>query len=211
MPDWSSPLLLRGLAAAGALALFVSVGYVLATSHDGTASHSAAAGQGANREPAARPAPNSEHQEGEANVGAVEPVSVPYRQNGIFLYTTAMSSSTDYTSADLAGSVRKIVASSAGVTFGSSSEPEPTANAPDRSSSARRSIGHFSIHQLAACLSTVAGGRPVLLADVAHYRGSPAVIVILKPVSHTYDVVVAGLGCGAGGGDIITRLSVPGE
>ncbi len=55
----------------------------------------------------------------------------------------------------------------------------------------------------------VAGGHPVLLVDVARYLGKPAVIVVLRPVHSTFRVVVAGLACGAGRGDVLRRLSIP--
>ncbi len=190
MPDWSSPLLLRGLAATGALALVVSVGFVLATSHDSTTAGTTASGAGGARRPEARPAVN----QGE-NAGAVRPVSVPYRENGAYVSTNAVASGARYTSANLAGGIRKVLTSSPELDFGPpgvSSEPVPSATG--LSHAGPKTIGHFSIHQLGMCLAAIAGGQPVLLADVAHYRGSPAVIVILKPVHHTYDVVVASLG-----------------
>jgi hypothetical protein len=62
---------------------------------------------------------------------------------------------------------------------------------------------------LAGCLANIASGRQVLLADVARYLGKPATIIVLKPVSGAFDVIVVGLACTATKADVITRLSVP--
>jgi hypothetical protein len=202
MPDWSSPLVLRSLAATGVLALVAGGGFLLASAHhgSGTATSGPVAAPGA-RKGAVNPGVHS------ANVSATD--EVRYKYKGTYLDANAIQSRADYTGRDLASGVRAVVASTPAI---SPASPVPQATGGtngNSTSSPRVRIGGVSADQLAGCLSNVASGRKVLLADVAHYLGKPAVIIVLKPVTGAFGVIVVGLACTATDADAITRLSVP--
>jgi hypothetical protein len=207
MPGWTSPLLLRGLAAAGVFVVLVGGGVFLIsrngpTSHP-TAKSAAPAGRPARPRPAS-PGVNL------GSAGGTGTESLRYRSGAGFAYATTISTRANFSDRNLFGGVRKEIASSASVAVGT-----PTVGG--NSSAVRNNttrptnhkIGVFSVAQLASCLGLVADGHPVFLADVARYLGKPAVIVVLKPVDKTFSVVVAGLACGTGGGDVLRRLSIP--
>jgi hypothetical protein len=70
--------------------------------------------------------------------------------------------------------------------------------------------GAAAFPHLAECVSHVAGRQPPRLVDIAHYGTQPAaVIVVPVPGTTTVRVSVAGPGCSAQGGDIITQFSMP--
>lgn len=200
LPDWSSPLLLRGLAATGALVLVVGGGILLANSGGGHVT----AGPASGGRPASRNAPQSSG----INVGATGTTRLLYRAGGRSAHANAVSSSVSYSAANLAAGVRRAVSAEANLGV-SPDGSQPQAQPAGSAGRASHSIGRFKVAQLERCLAVVAGRHPVLLVEVARYLGNPAVIVVLKPVNNVLDVVVAGPACGAGSGDILRALSVP--
>jgi hypothetical protein len=65
--------------------------------------------------------------------------------------------------------------------------------------------------QLAACVSRVAGGRDVLLVDVARLNGAPAtVIVTAARGSGTGQIWVVGQGCSGSASDVLAHRQLPG-
>jgi hypothetical protein len=142
-----------------------------------------------------------------ANVSATD--EVRYKYKGTYLDASAIQSRADYTASDLPSGVRAVVASTPAI---SPVMPGPQATGGTNGNSASSPlvrIGGVSADQLTGCLSNVASGEEVLLADVAHYLGKPAVIIVLKPVTGAFGVIVVGLACTATNADAITRLSVP--
>lgn len=191
---WSSPLLLRGLAAAGVLVLVVGGGILLANQRPTGAASSAA-------RPAARPLT---HRAVSFGTGSAAATTLRYRHAGRFAYASAVTSSANYTAADLAPGVRRAAANSVQV-------PGPDMAVPSASGAPAQSheILGFGVGRLESCLSAVAATSLVLLVEVARYQGQPASIIILKPASGVFHVIVVGQGCGASNPDVITRLAVP--
>jgi hypothetical protein len=202
MPDWSSPLVLRGLAAAGAVVVIVGAGMVLANSH--SASTSSASGSGAAQgSPRARP---TAHGGFAANgPSAAGSVGVNYLLNGQAATTTALVSETNYTRQSLPGEVRREVASHPAMgrntTAGAAPQAHPSpASLPE----------DFHIAQLEGCLNTVADGHMVLITEIARYLGTPAAIIVLRVGdARPLHVVVVGFACSASNPAIITTLEVP--
>jgi hypothetical protein len=69
--------------------------------------------------------------------------------------------------------------------------------------------GAAAFPHLAECVSHLAGRQRPRLVDIAHYGTEPAaVIVVPVPGTAKVRVSVAGPGCSAQGGDIITQFSM---
>lgn len=197
MPGLSSPLLLRGLAAAGAVVIIAGAGFLLARgqiSSQGTGTASSGT----------RPAPAAPGKQLSGPAAGRVPVGVHYRRNGKILTTTALASNTDYTRSTLAQQVRKEVANSARFSTGVEAQPATT-KAP------AKQIAGMNIPRLEGCLNLIAAGRRVLLADVARYVGRPAMIVVLISLkaAGVFDVAVVGLSCSASSAHMIIQATVP--
>ena len=212
MPDWSSPLLLRGLAAAAAVVVIAGAGILLANARSASQNSGAAAGTSGSgqRAPAARPSVaggTGSHLSNGASAGG--PMMVSYRMKGRIATAVAVMSHANFTERSLPGMVRKQVASVAG--FGASAGiATPTYQ---RKSSRNIRIGGVSIPTLEGCLSAMANGRQVLLADVARFLGRPATIIVMKSptTANVLDVAIVGLGCSSSSLDVIRMLTVPGR
>ena len=204
MPSWSSPMVLRSLAAVGAVAIIAGAGFLLANGQ--TASeNSASSGSSSTRAPVAAPRPSVSNAHAAQRAAGPVPAPVSYRLNGKVVTTNAIASQTDFTKASLATQVRRDVASSS-VQAGFSGA-QPTAGP----TSAKASVGGVSLSALAGCLERVADGRKVLLANVARYLGSPATIIIMTPLAaaDVFDVTIVGLSCSASNPEVISRTTVP--
>lgn len=192
MPNPSSPLLLRGLAAAGAVVIVAGAGYLLASGQ--TASTSSTAGSAA---------PKPSAQRNSAARIAMNPQSLHYRRNGAIAIATAVASDVNFTPGSLAAQVRRQVASSS---------PKFATGSPAAAPNAEKitSFGGISIPKLEGCLTRVAAGRKVLLADVARYLGKPATIIVLQSMTagNVFHVAIVGLACSASNADIITQAEV---
>ena len=203
MPDWSSPLVLRGLAAAGAVVVIAGAGLLFVHGQTGQESSSNGSGSGGAAGPR-NPAPSAgvpglSHGRYSALNG---PMSLNYRLKGKIATARALTSHHNYTKLNLAPLVHKDVASAASIqkTVPSSSRPASPAT-----------FGGIRVPTLIGCLTKIAAGRSVLVADIARYLGRPATIVVLRPSagSHVLDVVVVGLTCSSAVPDIIAELTVP--
>jgi len=203
VPDWSSPVLLRSLAATGAVALVVAGGVVVATLSTARPSTGAAA------RPASGPAPRPRSKSvipgnagGAAAVSGTMPVRYSYQ--GHTAVTNVVLSNFNYTKSNLAADVRDrikdpLVAPATGQSPATGTVPSAMSNRP----------AGVSTRQLAGCLAKVAAGRRIVLAEVARYLALPATIVVLKPAGRAFDVIVVGSACSGGNADVITRLTLP--
>jgi hypothetical protein len=201
MPDLSSPLLLRTLAATGAVAIIAGGGYLLASGQAGSSASNTSSGAAP-----AVPRPSTANR----NIGASHSAgrTVQYRVNGKTFSATLLGSHTDFTRKAMARQVRSRLISHPAPLSGPDSGP--TAG---YSSSSSATINGVSLSRIAGCLTRIAAGRSILLADVARYLGRPATIIVFAPVrpGAVYDVAVVGLGCSSAVSDLITAARVPGS
>jgi hypothetical protein len=207
MPGWSSPLVLRGLAAAGAVVVIAGAGLLFANNHVGL-ERSTANGSGSGR-PAgapARPAPSHRVKSSGLSHGLYSgetgPVNLSYRLKGKMATASALATHHNYTKSNMAPLVHKDVTSA----FTFEKGPQGTSR-----SASKAVFGGVQVQTLVGCLTRLAAGRAVLVADVARYLGRPATIVVLRPAagSHVLDVVVVGLSCSSAAPEIIAQVTVP--
>ena len=209
MPGWSSPLVLRGLAAAGAVVIIAGAGLLFANNHVGQ-QRSAASGSGAGH-PAvnapARPAPShgvtgSGISHGGGFSSETGPVNLTYKLKGKIATASALATHHNYTKSNMAPLVHKDVTSAISFEKGPQGTSRPAPKAV---------FGGIQVPTLVGCLARLAAGRAVLVADVARYLGRPATIVVLRPAagSHVLDVVVVGLSCSSAAPEIIAQVTVP--
>ena len=209
MPSLSSPALLRGLAAAGALVVIAGGGLLFAhtqsSSENGAGSSSGSAGAGAPGHQAEKRAASPGYGV-EGSAAASGPVSLSYHLKGKIATARALTSDDNYTRSNLAPKVHKALASvppiskSAGAGGTTAQRAEPSAT-----------IGGIRVLKLAGCLSGLADGRTIVIADVARFLGRPATIVVLKSQTgaRLLDVVVVRTSCSLASPQIIARLTVP--
>jgi hypothetical protein len=201
MPDLSSPLLLRTLAATGAVAIIAGGGYLLASGQAGTSS----ATNGASGARPAAPRPSTANRNASASQSASR--TVQYRVDGKTVSATLLTSHTDFTRKAMARQVRSRLTSYPKPLSGPENSP-----AAGFSSSSSPSIAGVSMLRIEGCMTRIAAGRSILIADVARYLGRPATIIVFAPVKPgaVYDVAVVGLGCSSSVSDLITTARVPG-
>jgi hypothetical protein len=214
-PDLASPLLLRTLAAAGALVILAGGGYLASESN------SAAPTIGSPNENA----PGARHVSaaGDAPVPGREPGNgpsqrltfIPYGAHGQ-LRTVAETSSIDFEPTTLGARIRQQVAHLP-ASYYRLPAPEATGShstmGPAASPSAASGlvVTGLSLARLAACVTLVAAGHEVRLIDIALYRSAPAEIIVtaVSPVATTLSVIVVGRACSGTKADIIAEFTVP--
>jgi hypothetical protein len=205
MPGWSSPLVLRGLAAAGAVVVIAGAGLLLVHGQIGQ-ENSASSGSGGAAAGPRHPAPSPGVTGAGLSHGRYSalngPMSLNYRLKGKIATARALTSHHNYTKLNLAPLVHRDVASTTSIekgVAGTSRPPSPS------------TFGGIRVPTLIGCLTKIAAGRSVLVADIARYLGRPATIVVLRPSagSQVLDVVVVGLTCSSAAPDIIAELTVP--
>ncbi len=204
MPEWSSPLLLRGMAAAGAVVIIAGAGLLFTQGHN-SASNNAGSGSAGREAAPAQQRPSVAGRGTNAGYSSGGPVSLSYRLKGKIATARALATNQNYTKRNLTPLVHKDVSSAAA--FGKGVTPGPT----QRSSAPKAVFGGIRVPLLVACLTRLAEGGTVVVADVARYLGRPATIVVLKSPNdaHVLDVVVVGLACSLANPNIIAELTVP--
>lgn len=191
LPDLTSPLVLRVVAATGAVAVIAAVGFVLANNTQSPTEGGGTSASSPTRSVAARPVHRP--------AGGTPGLAVHYRLNGRSETASVLTSNVNYTRQSIGEQARKQVAKSPNM---ATAAPQATSN----SSAAGVNVG-----TLGTCLTVVAAGRRVLVVDVAQYIGKPAVIIIMRPLRAIkfLDVAVVGLACSASDTHAITSLQVP--
>jgi len=209
MPNWSSPLVLRGLAAAGAVVIVAGAGVLFIRGHGTTGSNSGSGGAAASAPQRsvhrAVPGPNSASGTNAGYSAKNGPVTMNYRLNGKVASARALTSGHDYTRQNMAPLVRKDIASAP--EFGK----RASAGTNQRTASPRALFGGIRVFKLMGCLTRLATGRTILVADVARYLGRPATIVVLRSSGSTHElnVVVVRFSCSLASPDIITQVTIP--
>lgn len=202
-PGLSSPLVLRGLAAAAVVVLLSGVGYVIASGQQSSGSAASASS----------PGPGGPRLSGPQRAAVQRgTVGLRYERDGKLATTVAIASGVDFRPGTLAAQIRHEVAARPTTFVGNS----PAAPKPIRSPAATgvsQQFGGISVRRLDACLSRVAAGREVLLVEVAFYRGSPATIIVTatSPASRDLDISVVSPACSAVNADVITHVEAPGS
>jgi hypothetical protein len=208
MPNWSSPLLLRGLAAAGAVVIIAGAGALFIRGH--TSSGSNGAGSGGTAGPF-RNSPHSAQRNSGANgssagYSTLKRVSMNYRLNGRVATARALTTGHDFTKRNMIPLVHKDIASIA--VFGQKSAapaPYPQLASPGAL------FGGIKVLKLMGCLTRLAAGRSIVVADVARYLGQPATIVVMRSSAsaHELNVAVVRLTCSRASPEIIAQVTIP--
>jgi hypothetical protein len=128
-----------------------------------------------------------------------------YRLNGKVATARALASGRNYTTGNMASLVHKDIRSD--TVFGENTPTGKYQPAP----SPGAMFGGIRVFQLRGCLTRLATGRAILVADVARYLGRPATIVVLRSSAgaHEFDVVVVRLTCSRASPDIIAQVTIP--
>jgi hypothetical protein len=204
MPELSSPVVLRTVAAAGAVVIIAGAGYFFASGGAQTGSNAASSGH------TALPRPSSVTNQPAFGARTQQ---LSYRSHGKPASVTELTSKVDFTHKTLLDRVRKaapVIAArlSAGPEAAS---PTPAGGASSTSSKAPRFFGLFKAVRLGICLTKIAAGRQLVYTEVAEYLGKPAAIIVFAPVAaqRVFDVTVVGLSCSASNSDILTVAKVP--
>jgi hypothetical protein len=207
MPNWSSPLLLRGLAAAGAVVIIAGAGALFIRGHTSSGSNGVANG-GAG-------APAKQVHRGEARPsaasgsgtysGANRPVSMNYRLNGRVATARALTTRHNYTRRNMIKLVHKDVAST--TILGKRATPGTYAQL----ASPGALFGGIKVLKMMGCLTRLAAGRSILLADVAKYLGQPATIVVMRSSASARElnVAVVRVTCSRASPEIIAQVTIP--
>ena len=133
------------------------------------------------------------------------PVNLHYRLRGRIADARALLSGHDYNMRNMAPLIHKEVAST--TEFGKGATP----GASQPATPAGATFGGVRIPTLTGCLTRLAAGRAILIADVARYLGRPATIVVLRTSAnaHELNVVVVRLTCSAANPEIIAQVTIP--
>ena len=215
---WTSPLVLRGLAATAVFA-FVVVGAVYALDHGGFSSSSSsgsAAGAPAIKA-IPRPGPGAASGSGSSEHGptfgsnnpvySTTGIPLKYKASGKTKTATVYTSSAHFTRGNIARGVRSGLINGVSLPHAGPAQPVPTSG--HRRHAPLYKVGTVRVGQIAGCLSAVAPASGVLVVEIAHYRGKPAIIIVGKPVAKAYQVTVTGLACSASKPDVVARITVP--
>jgi hypothetical protein len=209
MPNWSSPLLLRGLAAAGAVVIVAGAGALFIRGHAGSSSGSGSGGSAAAPFRGTNGTAQGHRADNRPTSGpgysTVTPVTMNYRLNGRVATARALTSRHDYTRHNMARLVHNDVAST--TVLGKNATPGPYSKA----ASPGAVLGGIKVLKLMGCLTRLAAGRSILVADVARYLGQPATIVVMRSSASTQqlNVAVVRLTCSLASPEIIAQVTVP--
>jgi hypothetical protein len=127
-----------------------------------------------------------------------------YRLNGRVATARALTSRHDYTRHNMARLVHNDVAST--TVLGKNATPGPY----PRAASPGAVLGGIKVLKLMGCLTRLAAGRSILVADVARYLGQPATIVVMRAVSaQQLNVAVVRVTCSLASPEIIAQVTIP--
>jgi len=198
----SSPLVLRSLAAAGAVVIIAGTGFLLANGQQSAAPRSgtaSGASKSASGPAAAAPKPTAMTTNRPASVAAA-PAKVSYRLDGKQVTAPAVATDVNYTHRTLDAQVNKRISAIGAGQMSTATPTGPVTRLPG-----------IRLPTLGKCLTRIDAGRRVLLADVARFLGKPAVIIVLKSLT-TFDVLdvsVVSKACSAANPHVIATAEVP--
>jgi putative zinc finger protein len=222
----------RILAAAAAVAVIGGGGYALVSSLGGGASNTASSASSAGHsrpEPGSAAAPAARSSAGGLGSGTKAPTVgglkggvrdgagsapdfgpvEPYGQDGRF---TPVRTSTNYSAAQLGpqttATLAQVRSSPAfGGLSGGNSSAGHSASVPGSASA----FSAAALARLAGCIGRVAGNQSVLLVDLAHYQGGPAIIIVTAPPGSATGTQVwaVAAGCSSAGADVLAHHQLP--
>jgi hypothetical protein len=194
LPGLSSPRALRVVAAAGAALVVAGGGYEMAT-HIGsngasTSSHSSAG------LPEAVPAGSPMH------LGP----SFPVQHAGGLHQVQTVESATDFTPGNFqAQTLAAMKSAKATTSHQAANRAGQSYGAASPQASAVPDIG-----KLQGCVGLIAGGRDLLLVELANYQGAPATIIVVGPASNgPIEAYAVGAGCSASNKAILYSEALP--
>jgi hypothetical protein len=221
---WTSPLVLGGLATAGVFVFIIGAVFALSRANLGPSSGSA--GRPAAGRPAAGrsalPAPVPERGPlfgANSAINAAAGVHVRYQTAGRTASANVYLSPVHFTRSTIGRSVRSVgyrmslAAPEAGTTGHSvphrtTGTHHPQSQTPPKPARPQK-VGSVSVAQIARCLSADAPSGRLVIVEIAHYQGKPAIIMVGRLVADAYHVTVTGLACSASKPDVLARITVP--
>ena len=200
---------LGGLAAAAAVVL-VAGGLYEVVGRSGSTANSAASGVPA----AARPATRSPGNEAMLPALPASGPALQYQRSGRKDSITPITTSTNFTKAELASQVTAEVKKyGAGFTkTGPNAESPGGSGTESPAAVPREQTGTFAdipVLALRGCVDRIAAGSLVLLVDVARYSGAPATVIVTEAAeTGPMQIWVVGTGCSASSSDVLQRAVV---
>jgi hypothetical protein len=206
LPRISSPMMLRGLAAAGAVVLLAGGGYAIVA---GTGLFSAS-GNGAAESGQVRPVA------GAAGSGVMAPAHVAgptlqYRHGVREASITPITTDTNFTRANLARQASAAVVSygrgftMTGPNAAGANDHGSAASLPGAAQQTVNS-GTMATPMLRGCVNRMDAGGMVLLVDVARYQGAPATVIVTEAaVTGPMQIWVVGADCSASRSDMLAH------
>ena len=222
----SSPVALRVLAVTGAVAVVAGGGYAIL--HGGRTSSTASSGQQATAGGQAPLARNGT-QAGPVTFGP----ALHYASDGHTTSFMPVSTRGNYLPGTLTSQVKttlsqvRFAAAGGGLTMQSnqpSAQPSGSFSGPGSTPAGKRSavptssgvpavteFGGVAVGTIEACVARIAAGDPVLLVDLALYRGSRATLIVLaEPGSAARHLWVVGPGCSEHASDVLLQRVLTG-
>lgn len=217
--NWrASPLVLRGLAAAGAVVVIAGGGLVLSRlSLPSSSSSSSTATSGSAMSSPSGPSDHAKVGAASAPRAAAPPqpspalepavLQLPYSRSGVPSTTTVVVTAQNLDAATLAAGVRHTLAALPRGGTGNKAGGTLAQNFD------AGTVGGFTATALQGCVSWVSAGAEVRLVELARYRGVPVAIIVSasSPSASTLQVIVVGTGCSAGNSDVIARSVIPAQ
>jgi hypothetical protein len=218
LPGLTAPGALRTMAATGAAALVAGGGYVIVSHLGGGAAGTA--NSGSIRNVPAHSRSGAGYSTGQLTFGP----DMTYQRHGHAHTFPAVESNTDFQPDTLAAEATKaltVARITKGVLSGRTSAA-PTTNTPASAPAAGTpatgapqagpgtfSLSHGTVTRLQGCVGLVAGGRNVLLVDLAKYQGQKATIIIVAVPAGRPEVFAVGARCSASDKDILASQQLP--
>jgi hypothetical protein len=208
LPQISSRMALRGLAAAAAAVVLAGGGYAIVAATGSSSAPGSGAGESS---PAGAPAAAPAAGPLEVPAG-VAGRSVQYRHDGREASITPVTTGTDFTRTGLASqATAAVVRYGAGFAMtvpnaGASAHAGGTLRAPSAARAA--TFGTIPVSMMTGCVNRIDAGSLVLLVDVAHYAGVPATVIVTEAAAiGPMRIWVVGTGCSASRSDVLAHAT----
>lgn len=204
LPGLASPVALRAMAAAAAAVVVAGGAYEIAQHVGGSSSSQEASPSGA-----AAPRAAQGHRASSGSSSASVPAAAPnlrYQHDRHEDSVTPITTSTDFTAANLRSQVSRELTRYGPAMTGSPSGGRSPAAGPARQPA---TVGSLPLSTLEGCVNRIAAGELVLLVDVARYQGAPATVIVTEVSAASPEQVwVVGTGCSGSRSDVLAQVTV---